>query len=83
MSSAQIGDEAFTADGAPYARGDRVRATSPEGETYVVRVERVVAIPTGGFHVIGAVTSPRRFRSQLLTMVVDAEGNGPSISPLA
>ncbi len=75
-------DEATTA-GAPYRRGDRVRAVSPEGVSYVVRVERVVPTPDGAFHVVGAVTSPRRFRSHLLTTLVDAEGYGPAIRRVA
>jgi hypothetical protein len=64
---------------APYCRGDRIRAVSPEGVSYTVRVERVVPTATGEFNVIGAVTSPRRFRSHLLTTVVGADGFGPAI----
>ena len=67
----------------PYRRGDRIRAVSPEGVSYMVRVERVVATETGEFNVIGAVTSPRRFRSHLLTTMVDAEGFGPAIRPVS
>jgi hypothetical protein len=66
---------------APYRRGDRVRAVSPEGVSYMVRVERVVPTETGEFNVIGAVTSPRRFRSHLLTTLVGADGFGPAIRP--
>jgi hypothetical protein len=65
----------------PYRRGDRVRAVSPEGVSYMVRVERVVPTETGEFNVIGAVTSPRRFRSHLLTTMVGADGFGPAIRP--
>lgn len=65
----------------PYRRGDRVRAVSPEGVSYLVRVERVVPTETGEFNVIGAVTSPRRFRSHLLTTMVGADGFGPAIRP--
>jgi len=65
----------------PYRRGDRVRAVSPEGVSYMVRVERVVPTETGQFNVIGAVTSPRRFRSHLLTTMVGADGFGPAIRP--
>ena len=72
-----------TTTDAPYQRGDRVRAVSPEGVRYVVRVERVVPATTGGFHVVGAVTSPRRFRSHLLTVLVDAQGFGPAVRRVA
>ena len=65
----------------PYRRGDRIRAVSPEGVSYTVRVERVVPTETGEFNIIGAVTSPRRFRSHLLTTMVDADGFGPAIHP--
>ena len=65
----------------PYRRGDRVRAVSPEGVSYMVRVERVVPTETGEFNIIGAVTSPRRFRSHLLTTMVGADGFGPAIRP--
>jgi hypothetical protein len=67
----------------PYRRGDRVRAVSPEGVSYTVRVERVVPTETGEFNVIGAVTSPRRFRSHLLTTMVGADGFGPAIRPVS
>jgi hypothetical protein len=66
----------------PYRRGDRVRAVSPEGVSYVVRVERVVPTESGEFNLIGAVTSPRRFRSHLLTTLVGADGYGPAIRPV-
>jgi hypothetical protein len=67
----------------PYRRGDRIRAVSPEGVSYMVRVERVVPTETGEFNVIGAVTSPRRFRSHLLTTMVGADGFGPAIRPVS
>ena len=66
---------------APYRKGDRIRAISPEGTAYTVRVERVVPTETGEFNVIGAVTSPRRYRSHLLTTVVGADGYGPAVRP--
>jgi hypothetical protein len=68
---------------APYRKGDRIRAVSPEGTAYTVRVERVIPTETGEFNVIGAVTSPRRYRSHLLTTMVGADGYGPAVLPVA
>ena len=48
-----------------------------------MRVERVIPTETGEFNIIGAVTSPRRFRSHLLTTMVGADGYGPAVLPVA
>lgn len=64
---------------APYRRGDRICATSPEGTSYMVRIEAVTPMPGGQFSIIGAVTAPRRFRSHVLTTVVGADGCGPAV----
>ena len=66
---------------APYRQGDRIRATSPEGLHFLARVEGVTSNPTGDFTVLAAVVEPRKFRSHLLTTVVDANGFGPAVRP--
>lgn len=66
---------------APYREGDRIRATSPEGMRFLARVEAVTPNPTGDFTVLAAVVEPRKFRSHLLTTVVDANGFGPAVRP--
>jgi hypothetical protein len=66
---------------APYRRGDRITVTSPGGERFLVRVEAVTAASSGGFTVLGAIVAPRRFRSHVLSTVVDAEGFGPAVRP--
>jgi hypothetical protein len=65
----------------PYRRGDQIRATSPEGVTYQVRVETVTPRPSGEFTVIGVVVAPRKFRSHVISTVVDADGFGPAVRP--
>ena len=65
---------------APYRRGDRITATSPEGTRFGVRVDAVTPRAAGGFSVLGVVTSPRKFRSHVLSTVVDADGYGPAVS---
>ncbi len=64
---------------APYRPGDRVALTSPEGVRFLVRVEAITPTETGCFMVHGAVVSPRRFRSHLVSTLVDAQGVGPSV----
>ena len=65
----------------PYRSGDRIVATSPEGTRFRARVEVVEARSDGRFTVVAAVTEPRRYRSHLLTSVVEADGYGPAIRP--
>ena len=67
----------------PYRRGDRICATSPEGMRFQVRVEAVTPTADGEFSVLGAVVAPRKFRSHVLSTVVDADGYGPAIRPVA
>ncbi len=67
---------------APYRRGDRILATSPEGTRYQVRVEAVTPTGTGEFSILGAVVAPRRFRSHVLSTVVGADGFGPAVQPV-
>jgi hypothetical protein len=64
----------------PYRRGDRITVTSPAGDSYLVRVEAVTPTATGDFTVLGAIVAPRKFRSHLLSTVVNADGVGPTIS---
>jgi hypothetical protein len=66
----------------PYRRGDQICATSPEGDSYQVRVETVIARPSGDFTVVGVVVAPRKFRSHVITTVVGADGFGPAVRPL-
>jgi hypothetical protein len=68
---------------APYRCGDRICATSPEGVHFLARVELVKPAANGQFTILAAVTEPRRFRSHLLTTVVDADGYGPAVRPAA
>ncbi len=68
---------------APYRRGDRICATSPEGTRYQVRVEAVTPTESGDFAIMGAVVAPRRFRSHVLSTVVGADGFGPAVHPSA
>ena len=66
----------------PYRRGDRIFAVDPDnGTSYALRVERVSIAADGKYHLVAAVTSPRRVRSHLLTVTVDADGAGPGITP--
>ena len=65
----------------PYRRGDQICATSPEGVSYQVRVESVTPRSTKEFVVIGVVVAPRKFRSHVISTVVDADGYGPAIRP--
>ena len=69
------------APAAPYRPGDRIRATTPEGTRYRVRVEAVTPTAGGQFAVVGAVTAPRRYRSHLLSTTVGADGFGPAVRP--
>lgn len=73
----------LSAGKAPYRRGDRICATSPEGIRYLVRVEAVTPTAKGEFNIIGAVTAPRKFRSHVLSTVVGPDGFGPAVRPLA
>jgi hypothetical protein len=66
---------------APYRRGDRICATSPEGTRYLVRVESITPTASGDFSIIGAVTAPRKYRSHVLSTVVGADGFGPAVRP--
>ena len=66
---------------APYQAGDRVAAMSPEGVRFLVRVEAVTPTESGQFTLLGAVTSPRRYRSHLLSTTVGADGFGRAIRP--
>ncbi len=68
---------------APYRRGDRICATSPEGTRYLVRVDAVTPTGSGQFAVLGVVTAPRRFRSHVLSTVVGPDGYGPAVRPAA
>jgi hypothetical protein len=64
---------------APYVRGDRITVTSPAGDRFLVRLEAVTPTGTGDYTLVGAVVAPRKFRSHVLSTVVDAEGVGPSV----
>jgi len=64
----------------PYRPGDRIPAVDPDnGTSYLLRVERVSADTQGQYQLVAAVTSPRRLRSHLVTLTVDANGAGPGI----
>jgi len=65
---------------APYRRGDRITVTSPAGDSFLVRLEAVTPTGTGDFTLLGAVVAPRKFRSHVLSTVVDAEGVGPAVA---
>lgn len=56
----------------PYRQGDRISLTSPEGIRFLARVEAVVPTGVDQFRVVAAVVEPRRFRSHVLSTVVDA-----------
>jgi hypothetical protein len=47
-----------------------------------VRIETVIARPSGDFTVVGVVVAPRKFRSHVITTVVGADGFGPAVRPL-
>jgi hypothetical protein len=66
---------------APYNRGDRITVTSPEGDRFLVRIEAVTPTASGHFTLLGAVVAPRKFRSHVLSTVVDAHGVGPAVRP--
>jgi hypothetical protein len=63
---------------APYQRGDRITITSPAGDRFLVRLEAVTPTGTGEFTLLGAVVAPRKFRSHVLSTVVDAHGVVPA-----
>ncbi len=79
---------------APYRRGERVQVDAPDGTTYLARVEEVWVSPAAAtdwdaataagldFTVVAAVVAPRRFRNQLITTRVAADGNGPFVRPV-
>ena len=64
---------------APYRRGDRISVVSPEGIRFVAKVETVTPRATGEFAILAAIREPRRYRSHLLTTMVDARGTGSSL----
>jgi len=86
MSILEATDRMVPADVAPvrppYRRGDQICATSPEGVSFQVRVETVTPRSSGEFTVIGVVVAPRKFRSHVVSTVVDADGYGPAVRPL-
>jgi hypothetical protein len=61
-----------------YRPGDLLHVTTPDGAAYTMRVDAVRETDFG-FVVAGAVSSPRRYRHQLITVHVDAEGHSPWI----
>lgn len=63
----------------PYAAGDRLRATDPEGLHYVGRVTTVHDTGNGTFTVLAELREPRHLRGHVLTVVVDEQGRGPGI----
>jgi len=82
MSILEATETIVATHAAPYRRGDRIMATSPEGTRYQVRVEAVTPTGTGEFSILGAVVAPRRFRSHVLSTVVGADGFGPAVQPV-
>ena len=78
-----VGARGAAEGAAPYRRGDRICATSPEGTCFRVRVEAVTPTDSGQFAILGAVVAPRRFRSHVLSTVVGPDGFGPAVRPTA
>jgi hypothetical protein len=64
----------------PYRPGERIHVLPPgAGTGYLVRVERISPLADGGFKLVAAVRSPRRLRSHVVTITVDADGCCPEL----
>jgi hypothetical protein len=61
-----------------YRVGDRLLAVGPDGTRFETRVEHVHAVD-GQVEVTAAVRAPRRFRGNVLSLRLDAEGRSPYV----
>lgn len=63
----------------PYRPGERIHAVDPvAGTGYLLRVERIAPV-ADGFKLVAAVRWPRRLRSHVVTITVDADGRAPEL----